>query len=365
MMILHFTSLLRSAVKEVTYSGIMQKLVDVFDSITEFSHLYRSFFAASKGKRYRLTIAKYKFNLEQNLFRLQQELRNGSYQFGPYKGFWVEEPKRRFIESAVFENRIVHHAIHSRLETWLEPVFYEHSYACRTGRGTHSAMFTLKGWVKDRRLKYYLKCDVKKFFPSIDRDILIKILHKKIGDERLLRLLEELIHSAPGKRGIPIGNLTSQLLANFYMNELDQFIKRKLRIKRYIRYMDDFVLLFNDEEAMRDSREEIEKFTSEVLRIELSPHKTRMDKIKNGISFVGYKIKNGKVRVRNKPLKSMKRKVLIALHESKLRPPLDLTSKEVKRSKFFASYSSYLGQTVKTSYGSILNKMILKEIGND
>lgn len=340
----------------------MRKLVNVFESMTEFIHLYNSFFAAIKGKRHRLGVAKYKLYLEDNLFRLQKELREGNYQFGPYRGFWVDEPKRRYIESSAFENRIIHHAIHSLLEPWLDPLFYEHSYACRTGRGSHKAMFVLKGWLKNPDLKYYLKCDIKKFFPSINRQVLISILHRVIGDEKLLRLLERLILTAPSDQGIPIGNLTSQLLANLYMNDLDQFIKRKLRIKHYIRYMDDFILLFSDEDSMKKSYIEINDFITENLKMELSLHKNRMDKIKNGISFVGYKIQNGKVRLRNKALRSMKKKIFKALHKSNLRPPFDYSSKEVKHSPFFASYSSYLGQTTKTSYGPALNEMILKEI---
>ena len=340
----------------------MKKLDGVFDSMTEFSHLYQSFHSAAEGKRMRSNVTRYKINLEENLFELQEKLRDGSYEFGPYRGFYVHEPKTRYIESAYFENRIVHHAIHSRLEPWIDTTFYAHSYACRSGRGTHRAMLTLKGWLKNRRLQYYLKCDIKKFFPSIDREVMVSLLGKKIADARLMNLLEKLIFSAPGEVGIPIWNLTSQILANFYMNELDQFVKRQLRVKHYIRYMDDFVLLFEDEKTMKQTHEQIETFLVNYLKLKLSPQKSRLDKTKNGISFVGYLIKGDKVRLRNAAYRRIKKKVALALDKSQLKIPIDLTAQEVKRSKFYASYSSFKGQAALTSYAEVLNKMLLKEM---
>lgn len=340
----------------------MKKLGDVFDSITQFSHLHDSFYSSIKGKRFRRQVALYKMNLEENLFDLQRNLRNETYTFGPYYGFFVHEPKHRYIESTVFENRIVHHAIYRCLEPWFDPRLYEHSYACRSGRGTHRAMHTLKGWTRNKNLKHYLKCDVQKYFPSIDREILISLLEKRIADEKLMRLLENLILSAPGSCGIPIGNLTSQLLANLYLNELDQFIKRTLRVKHYIRYMDDFILLLNEEKKARECFSLIDTFLKEKLKLNLSPHKTRIDKTSRGISFVGYHIKNDSVRLRGKALRSIFKKVKKAKNECGIQAPVDFNSKEIRRSKFFASYSSFKGQISLTSYQEVLDSMLLKKL---
>lgn len=343
----------------------MRKLDGVFESITEFSHLYDSFHRAIKGKRFRSQVALYKLNLEENLFLLQERLRDGSYEFGPYRGFYVHEPKYRYIESAYFENRIVHHAIHACIEPWLDPCLYEHSYACREGRGTHRAMLTLKGWLKNKKLKYYLKCDVKKFFPNIDRDVLLSILERKISDERLMALLTKLILTAPGENGIPIGNLTSQLLANVYLNELDQFIKRKLRVKHYVRYMDDFIMLLETKDEVREHIKEINDFLNKKLKLQLSPHKTRMDLTRQGVSFVGYHLKGDSVRLRSKALQSIFQKVKSARHECDIKAPIDFKSKKLKRTKFYASYSSFRGQIALTTYQEVLNSMLLEKLGFD
>lgn len=343
----------------------MKKLDNVYENMTSFSSLCSAFYRASKGRRFRSNVAKYRVNLESNIFALEEKLKNKTYTFGPYLGFYVFEPKTRYIESAIFENRIVHHAVFECLETWLDPILYEHSYACRTGRGTHLAMTTLKGWLRNKKLKYYIKCDVKKFFPSIDRRILIKLLHKKIADKDLLALLENLILSSPSTNGIPIGNLTSQLFANLYLNELDGYVKRELRVKHYIRYMDDFILLVETKEEMQLFFTMIENFLKEKLNLLLSPQKNRLDKIERGITFVGYFIKRDSIRLKSSGLKRIKKKVIKALHESKISYPLDIKLKKVKHSKFYASYSSFKGQCLLTSYSNVLNETLLEKINQE
>lgn len=284
------------------------KFNHLFYNISEFQWLKKSFYAASKSKQNRLAIMKLSVNLEKNLFAIQSELREGTYQFGPYRSFWVEEPKKRLIESARFRDRIVHHAIHSVLEPIFDAQFYYHSYACRTGRGSHEAVITLQNWMRHAPSAFYLKCDIKKYFQSVDRNILLNILGKTIKDERLLELLERLIMTGPSS-GIPIGNLTSQLFANLYLNELDQFLKRKLRIKKYIRYMDDFVMLIPTKDEALLLRNICQDFLKTNLNLELSPHKVQIDSVKNGISFLGFQIFPNRLHLRNANFRRMRRKI--------------------------------------------------------
>jgi hypothetical protein len=237
-------------------------------------------------------------------------------------------PKLRKIEAAPFRDRIVHQAIAEVIEPLLDPKFYHHSYACRSGRGTHRALQVLKGWITKDPKKHYLQMDVSKYFPSIDRDILFQLLENTIADARFLTLLKALLDSSPGKCGIPIGNLTSQIFANAYLNEMDQFIKRELHVKRYIRYMDDIVLI-GDREQLREWKAEIERFGAEKLRLRFHPHKVALAPIERGISFVGYRVFPYTIRIRSGAMRRFRRS---------LRNPATLDAKVKK----LMSYESHL-----------------------
>jgi retron-type reverse transcriptase len=281
---------------------------DLFPNVYAFPQLRRSFYAASKRKGNRDSIAKFSINLEANLHNLSKALKNGEYTFGPYRAFYVTEPKKRLIESACFPDRVVHHSIHHLLEQMYDPIFYEHSYACRSGRGHHAAMVKLHGWIKGAPHRYLLKCDIRKFFPSIDRAILVQLLGNRIKDEPFMACLTKLILTAPGT-GIPIGNLTSQLFANLYLNELDQFVKRKLRIRHYIRYMDDFILIVDSREEAQLLRNEIQSFLKEKLNLALSPQKVMIGPCKEGVAFLGFHLKPELIRLRGSLFRRMKRRI--------------------------------------------------------
>lgn len=288
---------------------------DLFPQVYSFARLRRSFYAACKGKGNRDSIANFSIGLEENLHAISNSLKSGNYPFGPYRSFYVNEPKRRLIESACFPDRVVHHSIHSLLEPLFDPTFYEHSYACRSGRGHHSAMLKLHHWIKGNPNRYFLKCDIRRFFPSIDRMVLLKILGHTIHDSDMMKCLERLVLSAPGTEGIPIGNLTSQLFANLYLNELDQFVKRRLRIRHYIRYMDDFVLLIDSKDEAAQLRRTIEGFLNETLHLELSPQKVMIGSCSEGISFLGFFLKNSEIRLRGSFYRKLRKKIVMAGHK--------------------------------------------------
>lgn len=284
---------------------------NLFDEICSFQSLRRAFYKAAKSKFSRFAVINFSHHLEKNIFDVAESLQNESYQFGPYRSFYVKEPKLRLIESACFRDRVVHHSIHKALEPIFESQFYIHSYACRSGKGHHSAVFLLKSWLHQKPGAYFLKCDVKKFFPSIDRETLLEILARTITDKKLMTCLRRLVEDAPNK-GIPIGNLTSQLFANIYLNELDQFVKRKLRVKHYIRYMDDFVLLADSHSEALLLRGHVENFLTEKLKLILSPQKVLVGQCRYGLSFLGFVVKPSELRLRGIFFRRMKRKLLIA-----------------------------------------------------
>ena len=332
----------------------------LFDEISDFKKLRRCFYKAAKSKFYRHSIVHFNLNLEENIHSISKELRDETYQFGKYRCFYVHEPKKRLIESACFRDRVVHHSIHQTLEPIFDSQFYYYSYACRTGRGHHRAALLMKKWITLNPDKFFLKCDIRKFFPSIDREILLKILSKTITDEKLIRCLRKLIFNAPNT-GIPIGNLTSQLFANIYLNELDQFVKRTLRVKKYIRYMDDFVLIADSYVEARNLRIEIEKFLEEKLSLVLSPQKVQISTCREGISFLGFFIKPNEMRLRGDFFRRMNKK----LQKARYRALLENGNDKINNAHrgmlhhYLMTLNSYLGHIKYCSNNNYLKKVIL------
>lgn len=266
--------------------------------------------------------------LESEIFKMKEELNSETYQWGLYRHFWVTDPKLRLIESAPFRDRIVHQAIIEVLEPWLDPSFYFHSYACRSGKGTHIAARTLSSWIAKHPDALYLQMDVSKFFPSVDRDTLYLILESKIAEGPILRLIHSLIHCGPGVNGIPIGNLTSQLFANVYLDRLDQYLKRTLRVKHYIRYMDDFVILHPRREYLQELRLRIEEFGWTVLKLKFNPSKVILGKTKEDIRFVGFRCTTDGMYLKGKSVRRFRKRL-------KQKSPLD------KKLKLLLSYSAH------------------------
>ncbi len=234
-------------------------------------------------------------NLEDNLLSLRDDLITVRYRHGPYHRFVVFDPKQRTIHKAAVRDRVVHQALVNIIEPLFESKFIYDSYSCRVGKGTHAAVsrlrtFLLRASQNGTNTVYAVKCDVRKFFDSIDHNILLGLLRKHVQDHRLMKLLEQIIvgfSTGPGK-GIPLGNLTSQLFANIYLHELDWHIKHKLRIRHYVRYCDDFVMLTSSRSKGFGLAQAADAFLRLNLKVELHPNKVHVRTWTQGIDFLGY-----------------------------------------------------------------------------
>ncbi len=234
-------------------------------------------------------------DLADNLFALHHELKNKSYRHGPYEAFGVNDPKPRDIHKACVRDRLVHHAIHQKLCPFFDRLFIHDSYSCRLGKGTHRAMdrfrdFSRKVGKNGTRTCWVLKCDIRKFFASIDHETMMRVLADRVPNREILWLLREIVESfsvLPGI-GLPLGNLTSQLLVNIYMNEFDQFVKHRLKARFYIRYSDDFVLLSEDRGWLERQIQLIRDFLRGELGLTLHPDKLFLNTLASGVDFLGW-----------------------------------------------------------------------------
>jgi hypothetical protein len=283
-----------------------QVFTDLYPQICSFENLYLAYRKARKGKRGKAQVAEFEYNQEEALLRLQEELASGSWQPGPYHSFYIHEPKRRLISAAPFRDRVVHHALCNPLEPVWERRFIFDSYANRQGKGTHRAILRASQFA--RRYRYVLQCDLEQFFPSIDHQILRTELCRVIQDDLTLGLIDKILHSGEGvlaevyqmrwfpgddlwaglrRRGLPIGNLTSQFWANVYLNPFDHFIKRQLRCPAYLRYVDDFLLFADDKPTLWEWAAAIQE---RLARLRLSLHPPQVYPVKTGIPFLGFRI---------------------------------------------------------------------------
>lgn len=228
---------------------------------------------------------------------LHRDLKNKTYRHGAYYHFRISDPKPRDIHKASVRDRLLHHAIHRILYPFFDKKFIYDSHSSRVRRGTHRAMchffaYARKGSRNHSKTVWVLKCDIKKFFANIDHTILFSILEKYISDQDILRLLKTVISSFTSRSnlevGLPLGNLTSQLLVNIYMNEFDQFIKHKLKVKYYIRYADDFVFLSRDKKYLETILLKVKDFLWNKLRLQLHPNKVSIETVASGVDFLGW-----------------------------------------------------------------------------
>jgi retron-type reverse transcriptase len=267
----------------------------LFSEIISLDNLFLSFYEFKKGKAKKSDVQEFERNLENSLFRLHEELREKKYKHGGYKSFYITDPKLRHIHKAEVSDRIIHHAIYRILYPIYDRKFICDSYSCRIDKGTHRAVNRLEYFGRKVSKNhtgegFVLKCDIRKFFDSIDHNILIETIKDKINDNDLIWLLNTMIKSFETDlgKGMPIGNLTSQLFANIYLNELDKFIKYQLKIKYYLRYCDDFLILDQQENKLLVLRKEIEQFLKTKLKLSLHQDKVTIKKLSQGIDFLGY-----------------------------------------------------------------------------
>lgn len=297
-----------------------------YDVLVTSANIFNAWTAFRRGKRSKLDVQRFERHLEDNLYDLHSDLQNKTYKHSSYQAFYVHDPKQRHIHKASVRDRVVHHLLYTHLYEIFDKSFLYDSYSCRIKKGTHrgiirlvkitrkiSRNFTKPCWI--------LKCDIKKFFASVDHEVLLKILKTKVTDESILRLLQEVtysFHSYIGiGKGIPLGNLTSQVFANIYLNELDQFMKHTLRIKHYIRYADDFLLAADNKEDLERYIEPIRTFLDDNLKLELHPQKVIFRKLNWGIDFLGYIVLPHYILPRTKTKRRMFKKLhsQIQLHK--------------------------------------------------
>lgn len=268
----------------------------MFEEIIRMNNLLQAWQEFLPGKKDKPDVAEFGANLFANLYLLHEELKSKTYLHGPYKHFRINDPKPRDIHKPIVRDRLLHHAMVRVLYPYFDKKFIFDSYSSRVGKGTHCAMKRFRNFAKtisqnDTRTVWVLKCDIKKFFASIDHAILKEILAKHVSDLDTLWLLGNVIDSftiegKPGT-GLPLGNLTSQLLVNIYMNQFDQFAKHKLKIKHYIRYADDFVFLSRDRKYLEQLFPVVFKHLDDRLKLSTHPTKCSIKTFASGIDFLG------------------------------------------------------------------------------
>lgn len=286
----------------------MKRYGYLFDRVVSFENLLKASKDAFKGKKHKQKVARFYFDMEKEILKLQEELKDKTYEPRPLTRFKIIEPKVREIGAPEFRDRVVHHAVCSVIEPLFERSYIYHSYACRKGKGTHRAIEHAQALSK--KYDYYLKCDIKKYFESVDHRNLKRLLERKFKDPKLLWLLEKIIDAYGEQgRGIPIGCLTSQHLANFYLDSFDHLIKDELGVKGYLRYMDDFVLFHNEKERLHELRAKFADFLREDLRLALKEKVTVLAPCTEGLPFLGFRIYPGLIRIKRQNKKRLIRKL--------------------------------------------------------
>ena len=268
----------------------------VYDDIISVENLLAAWQEFVCGKRGKKDVQEFQYHLMDNILALHRDLKNKTYRHGEYQAFKINDPKPRDIHKATVRDRLVHHAIYRQLYSFFDRTFIGDSYSCRKGKGTHRAMnrfrlFSRKASKNNTRTLWVLKCDVRKFFASVDHDILLGIVGKYISDADTKALIAEVVgsfHSTKIGKGLPLGNLTSQLLVNIYMNEFDQFVKHSHKAKYYVRYADDFVIMHHDKRVLESLLVCVETFLSDGLSLALHPNKVSITTLASGIDFLGW-----------------------------------------------------------------------------
>lgn len=302
----------------------MKRKNNLFEKIISFENILNASKKARRGKRYKASTAMFEYNLERNLLKIIEVLSNKTYVPGAYCDFHIYDPKKRIISAAPYFDRVIHHALINIIEPIIGKSFIHDTYACIKGKGTHKAVQRYREFQKKNN--YVLKCDIKKYFESVDHDILLYKVTNKIKCKDTLWLVTKIIDSRQSskeltyfegddlftplyrKKGIPIGNLTSQFFANLYLSDFDHFIKEDLKAEYYIRYCDDFVIFGNSKTQINQMKLRIKNYLK-TLRLRLHENKSRVFRTTDGIDFLGYRIFPDYVRVRKRVVKRYRKKL--------------------------------------------------------
>jgi retron-type reverse transcriptase len=304
----------------------MKRHGSLWGQIVDEENLFLAVAKAMRGKRYRENVLSFVSNVGANVVRIRSDLVSQRYRPGRYRTFEIFEPKRRMISAAPFRDRVVHHALCNVIQPIFESTFIVDSFANRKGFGTHRALRRFTGFA--RSSKFVLQCDIRKYFPSIDHEILKGLIRRKIKCAETLQLIDLIIDNSneqepsvaffPGddlftpferRRGLPIGNLTSQFFANVYLNGLDHFVKEKLRFRKYVRYVDDFALFSDDRNSLELAREKIETYLA-GLRLCVHPVKSQIFNTSVGANFVGFRVFPQVIRVRSENLRRARHRLV-------------------------------------------------------
>jgi len=324
-----------------------------FENIICLENILEAWKEFVKGKRNKYDVQILQMRLMDNIFSLNDELLHHTYKHCAYQAFKINDPKPRDIHKAIVRDRLLHHAIYRKLYPFFDKTFIADSYSCRLKKGTHKSIkrfkeFGYKVSKNNTQTCWILKCDIRKFFANIDHEILLGILKKYIPDENIIWLLEEVIKSFNTKRrnnvGLPLGNLTSQLFVNVYMNKFDQFAKHKLKAKYYIRYADDFVIFSEDKSYLENIILKIAEFLKTQLKLELHPDKVFIKTLYSGVDFLGW-INFSDHRVLRT---TTKRRIM----------------KRIKENPSLETLNSYLGM-LRHGNGSKLQSVIKKSLGEE
>lgn len=311
----------------------MKRYGNLWPHIIDFENLLQAARQAQKGKRYRPNVLAFNYNLDQELLQLQRELREQTYRPGKYRTFNIYDPKSRMISAAPYRDRVVHHALCNVIVPPLERTLISDTYANRTSYGTHRALKRFIHFARTSR--YVLQCDIRKYFPSLDHGILKGMIRRKLKCPQTLWLIDVIIDGSnpqggsveyfPGddlltplehRKGLPIGNLTSQFFANFYLSGFDHFVKEQLKVRKYLRYVDDMALFADDKGFLAEARLAIEAYLA-TLRLKIHPIKSQLSATCYGANFVGFRIlpsgtafpKDVCVRVRNHNLQRSRQRL--------------------------------------------------------
>lgn len=288
---------------------------NIYPDIINIDNAYDALRKTRLGKeKYKLPAIHFMNNETVNINALVEELRNQTYEVGEYTRFKVYEPKEREIYAPKFRDKIVQHMIHNIIKEIYFPCFIYDSYACIENKGTHACNDRIGHFMRKSKWEYgenayIVKLDIKKFFYNINRDILKKLLRKKITCYPTLVLLDNVIDSSPGELGLPLGNLTSQIFANIYLNEFDQFMKREIRLKYYIRYADDVVIMVSTKNEAKRVLGLSERFLISKLKLQLNENKSKVFPITQGVNTIGFKHYTTHRLLRNDSKRKIKRKI--------------------------------------------------------
>jgi len=339
----------------------MKTYNNLFEKVYSFNNLLYAHSKARKGKSKKEYVKKFEGKLLENLLRLKEELKTNKYKPKALENFIIRDPKTRKISKSDFKDRIVHHALCNIIEPIFDKTFIYDSYANRNGKGTLKAIkrfdyFKRKVSNNNTRPCYVLKEDIRHYFDNVGHEVLMNIINKRIKDKYTIYLIKGIISNYTSKeknKGMPLGNLTSQFFANVYLNELDQFVKHKLKAQYYIRYVDDFVILSHIKEELEYHKKRIDIFLKNNLHLELHPDKSKIININKGVCFLGFRIFSYHKLLKKSNLKKSKRK-LNFLYEGYKEEKID----------YDCIYDYLEGWLAHSRYSNIysLKKKIIKDI---